>query len=171
MLYQIIGCLSVKAAIKELIDNREIKLKYPNDIYVVDNNGKYKKISGVLSEHSYSGNRCTETILGIGVNVNQIKFDELYEKATSLKLLGYEFEKDEIIEKLKVKLDAYLNSLERNVFNEWKNELNIIGKQVRIVNNNKIYKVISIDNNGTLNAKNDTEEININNGDSVIYDL
>ena len=53
-------------------------VKWPNDIYFDD-----KKIAGILIENIYSGNNFKYSIIGIGLNVNQIEFD--YPKATSLK--------------------------------------------------------------------------------------
>ncbi|WP_448636146.1 biotin--[acetyl-CoA-carboxylase] ligase [Pedobacter panaciterrae] len=57
-----------------------IKVKWPNDIYYNDS-----KIGGVLIENSLSGNSFKSSIVGIGMNVNQQKFDiEKTKVATSL---------------------------------------------------------------------------------------
>ncbi len=45
------------------------KIKWPNDIYVVD-----RKICGILIEHSLTGSTISRTIAGVGINVNQKKF-------------------------------------------------------------------------------------------------
>lgn len=47
----------------------EIKVKWPNDIYVGD-----KKICGILIENSLEGRRIGRSIAGIGINVNQESF-------------------------------------------------------------------------------------------------
>lgn len=47
----------------------EAKIKWPNDIYV-----KRKKIAGVLIENQLSGKKIKNTIIGVGLNVNQIDF-------------------------------------------------------------------------------------------------
>lgn len=44
-------------------------VKWPNDIYWTE-----KKISGILIEHRLSGQYIAESIIGIGLNVNQQKF-------------------------------------------------------------------------------------------------
>lgn len=50
--------------------NRErITVKWPNDIYVND-----LKIAGILIEHSITSTRIEQTIVGIGLNVNQTQF-------------------------------------------------------------------------------------------------
>lgn len=56
-------------------------VKWPNDIYV--NN---KKIGGVLIENQLSGSEIRASIIGIGLNINQVLFPKnLVLKATSLR--------------------------------------------------------------------------------------
>ncbi len=55
------------------------KVKWPNDIYVND-----QKLAGILIENSIRSARITETIIGVGLNVNQTVFESV--NATSLKL-------------------------------------------------------------------------------------
>ena len=45
------------------------QIKWPNDIYIGD-----KKICGILIEHSVSGANLSDSILGIGININQVQF-------------------------------------------------------------------------------------------------
>ena len=45
------------------------RVKWPNDIYVGD-----RKICGILIEHSVTGMELDQSIIGVGVNVNQIRF-------------------------------------------------------------------------------------------------
>lgn len=55
---------------------KNVKIKWPNDIVVREN-----KIAGILIENQFSGNKM-QSIIGIGLNVNQIDFDN--DKSTSL---------------------------------------------------------------------------------------
>ncbi|MCI1779405.1 MAG: biotin--[acetyl-CoA-carboxylase] ligase [Bacteroidales bacterium] len=48
----------------------DAKIKWPNDIYVGD-----RKVSGILIDHSIMGDKMSYSILGIGVNLNQLEFD------------------------------------------------------------------------------------------------
>jgi BirA family biotin operon repressor/biotin-[acetyl-CoA-carboxylase] ligase len=57
----------------------DAKIKWPNDIYV--NN---KKIAGVLIENQLSSSEIKNSIIGIGLNINQREFDGL--NATSVLL-------------------------------------------------------------------------------------
>ena len=54
-------------------------IKWPNDIMSVN-----KKISGILVENSLSLNQVNYSIIGVGINVNQVFFKKL-PNATSLK--------------------------------------------------------------------------------------
>ena len=47
-----------------------LKIKWPNDIYYND-----QKMGGILIENTVAGNRYKSVIIGIGINVNQKKFD------------------------------------------------------------------------------------------------
>lgn len=109
----------------------EIKIKWPNDIYV---NGK--KIAGILIENSLSKNTIKTSVIGIGININQENFPEGI-KATSLKLLTHKEQNlmncierlCEFIEARYLQLksesklinEAYLNRLYQ--LNEWKSYL------------------------------------------------
>lgn len=72
----------------------DLKIKYPNDIIL---NGK--KIGGILTESITNNEMVKQIIIGIGLNVNQEKFDkEIGNIATSLKKeFGNNFNKEEIL--------------------------------------------------------------------------
>lgn len=56
------------------------KIKWPNDIFVGD-----KKIAGVLIEHLLSGDNLSGSIVGIGLNLNQVNFHHSTPNPTSLR--------------------------------------------------------------------------------------
>lgn len=60
----------------------DVKIKWPNDIYV-DNN----KIAGILIENTLKGSEIDNCVVGVGLNVNQISFLKPITNATSLQLL------------------------------------------------------------------------------------
>ncbi len=60
----------------------EAAVKWPNDIYIGT-----KKVAGILIENSVSGNSLQQSIVGIGINVNQEKFSSDLPNPTSLKLI------------------------------------------------------------------------------------
>lgn len=72
--------LAICKYLKKITFLDEVKIKWPNDIYVGQN-----KIAGILIENQFKGDKIVGSIIGIGMNVNQTNFGDL--KATSLKLL------------------------------------------------------------------------------------
>lgn len=72
----IITSLAIVKTLRPILGT-ETKIKWPNDIYVRD-----KKIAGILIENSLRGVSIEHSVIGIGLNVNQIKFN--YPIATSL---------------------------------------------------------------------------------------
>ena len=68
-------------SMRDEIANKEIKIKWPNDIYIGD-----KKICGMLIENSLSANEIGCSIVGIGLNINQREFPEELLNPTSLSL-------------------------------------------------------------------------------------
>jgi BirA family biotin operon repressor/biotin-[acetyl-CoA-carboxylase] ligase len=65
-----------------LHDTRHITIKWPNDIYWRD-----KKIAGILIENRVCGDTISESIAGIGINVNQDVFPKNIPNAVSLSLI------------------------------------------------------------------------------------
>lgn len=61
----------VSVAITQALEHYipEVSIKWPNDIYVGD-----KKICGILIENSIMGDKIHQSIIGIGLNVNQTTF-------------------------------------------------------------------------------------------------
>ncbi len=70
------------------------RIKWTNDMYVGD-----RKIAGVLIEHALCGTMLRRTMVGIGLNVNQIEFNPALPNPTSLCLAtGRRFGVDEVTE-------------------------------------------------------------------------
>lgn len=57
------------------------KIKWANDVFVSD-----KKICGILIENSFSSNKISSSIIGVGLNVNNSLPDELTDIATTMQL-------------------------------------------------------------------------------------
>lgn len=70
--------LGVVNAVKSFV-KEGISIKWPNDIYI-----DHKKLGGILIENNIKGNKLRYSVIGIGVNVNQVSFER--EDATSLKM-------------------------------------------------------------------------------------
>jgi len=78
----LVAALSVVEAI-DIQTGLEAQIKWPNDVVIAG-----KKVCGILTEMSSEKDYIEHVIVGIGVNVNQIKFPKaIAASATSLKLL------------------------------------------------------------------------------------
>ena len=74
------ACLSVAEYLMHELDMRNVYIKWPNDIYA-----DKKKIAGILIENIIRGSQWTNAIIGVGLNINQTHFADMY-LATSLAL-------------------------------------------------------------------------------------
>ena len=72
----------------------EAKIKWPNDIYVGD-----RKTAGILIENDLCGSCLARSVVGIGINVNQTRFDESLPNPTSLaSVVGRRLDRAEVFE-------------------------------------------------------------------------
>ncbi len=71
--------LAIIDVIESYIDS-EVTIKWPNDIYVGD-----KKLAGILIEQSICGAEISKSVIGIGLNVNQVLFSHALPNPISLK--------------------------------------------------------------------------------------
>ena len=72
-------CNALRTAVS-IFCNCNIAFKWPNDLYY-----NHKKLGGMLIENMLAGNTYKSTIIGIGINVNQLEFSGLLaDKATSI---------------------------------------------------------------------------------------
>ena len=107
---------SVSLAVYDLVSTyaKDVKIKWPNDIYVSD-----KKIAGILIENSLRGSQISSSTVGIGLNINQSKFPESLINPVSLsQLCGKQYDIKQILSEL----ISFLNCrYEELVSNNYKN--------------------------------------------------
>ena len=109
--FSLSGVESVKGGQGEA---ERVRIKWPNDIYISS-----KKVAGILIENSVSGNSLQQSIIGIGINVNQDKFPAELPNPTSLKLVtGKEFDLDECLKQLCSCIEKRYLELRANRFAE-----------------------------------------------------
>ena len=83
-------------------------VKWPNDIL-----SEHMKICGILIENVIKNNILEASIIGIGLNVNQMHFKNL-PKASSLKIIsGQMFDVDELLQHILIKLQFYFSRIEK----------------------------------------------------------
>jgi BirA family biotin operon repressor/biotin-[acetyl-CoA-carboxylase] ligase len=76
---------AISLGVLELIKTytrKQVAIKWPNDIYVEKN-----KIAGILIENTLLGEKIEASIVGIGININEVNFADSLPNPTSLKLL------------------------------------------------------------------------------------
>ncbi len=70
----------------------DIKIKWPNDILV-----NSKKVCGILIENNVIENKISSSVVGVGINVNQKKFDQQLNAASLSVFSACDFEPKEIM--------------------------------------------------------------------------
>jgi BirA family biotin operon repressor/biotin-[acetyl-CoA-carboxylase] ligase len=100
--------LAVRAAVAEITPQLPVDLKWPNDLML-----GAKKFCGILTEMNSEATRVRHLVVGVGINVNQVKFPaELRDIATSLRIeTGTEWSRVELLAALLKSLDREYRSL------------------------------------------------------------
>lgn len=102
----------------------ETSIKWPNDIYWRD-----RKAGGILIENIFSGQTWKHSVIGIGININQVKFDpNLPNPVSLLQITGKTFDLLEL-----------LNPLFQAIQSRW-NQLYTDKPAVLALYNEKLYK-------------------------------
>jgi BirA family biotin operon repressor/biotin-[acetyl-CoA-carboxylase] ligase len=122
--------LAVLKTVRKFTSNN-VLIKWPNDILSGD-----KKISGILIENSIKSNEIYSTIIGTGININQMIFRNL-PNATSIKYSAKkDISVDVVLKELSKEYHKNLYGLERCTFFIYGKTL--IGKIIKVQENGKI---------------------------------
>ncbi len=155
---------AISLAIYKVLDAYlpKANIKWPNDIL-----SRQKKIGGILIENSVKNGRVNHSIIGIGVNVNQIKFPLELPNATSLKkVLKKSFNRSKLLEEFVVSIQKQLALIESKSFEElkfnyekvlYKNKIPAMYKDLD--GNPFIGKIIGVSNIGKLQIELENETI------------
>jgi BirA family biotin operon repressor/biotin-[acetyl-CoA-carboxylase] ligase len=97
--------LGIMNALEPLLGNK-LKIKWPNDIYYADG-----KLGGILIENIVQGNQIKNSVIGIGLNINQDNFPLDLPNAVSLKqILHMDYDLKLILSEICKNIEAaYLN--------------------------------------------------------------
>lgn len=103
--------LAVEYAVRKSIEhegrNDLVKVKWPNDIMVGD-----KKVAGILIENSIQGDHLQNSVVGIGINANQVGFEGLRHAASLWDFLPVEVDLDQLLKLLSKSMQAFYNLLQ-----------------------------------------------------------
>ena len=148
---QFLFSAAISLSIQKLISqftNEEVYIKWPNDIMI--NN---KKIAGFIIDNLLQKNTIHTTIVGIGINVNQLNFKKYNPEATSISLINnsvidLDYLKNELINIL----DENYNNMDDGFVKKYNKLLFMKNSYVNFKIKEKIIKakIHSVDKTGAL---------------------
>lgn len=119
--------------------NTDISIKWPNDIYVGD-----KKICGVLIENRLQGRMIKDSIIGIGLNVNQEVFVSDAPNPVSIKqLTGKDTDREELLAAFLRQLNETAKST--TIITDYKARLYRRQGKHRFMTNNTVFEASIVD--------------------------
>jgi len=110
--------MAVSMGVADFIKTKisRVSVKWPNDIYVGD-----KKVCGILIENDIAGSSIFASIVGIGININQVVFSPSLPNPTSLAIeSGSESSLDDALEELVASISRQLERLFAGSYAEMK---------------------------------------------------
>ena len=127
-------------------------VKWPNDVRVGG-----RKLSGILIETEFEGDRLTHALVGIGVNVNLdvSEHPEIADTATSLRSeAGREFDRSDALHSVLENLDAWYARVRsgESLTEHWAATLETLGKRVELRWRDQVLTGLaeSVDDQGNL---------------------
>ncbi len=110
----------VSLAIKKLLEQftGNISIKWPNDIYW--NN---KKIAGILIENDLLGDSIDNSVIGIGLNINEKEFpDELPNPVSLFQITGKEYDREVLLDIFITEFSKLYSEMQKSGFGNIENE-------------------------------------------------
>ena len=120
----------------------DLKIKWPNDILSCN-----KKVAGILIENIVKKSQLKSSIIGVGLNVNQLKFLDLPYAGSLASVTGKEWILEKVFNSLKEALELTLFSINTVSKEHWIEEYsNLLWKKDKVAlfkRNGKSFKAIS----------------------------
>lgn len=140
----------------------ELFVKWPNDILSFK-----KKLCGILIENTVSNTKIQQSIIGIGLNVNQLNFPKSLTNATSLKLINnHSFDRDNLLKLIVNEIKKQTSFIEKQKFRLLKETYeNVLYKKgipsmFKNTNNEQFMgKILGISKQGKLLVELENEQI------------
>lgn len=102
--------LGIVKVLDRLLSVEKLFIKWPNDIYYDGH-----KLAGILINSTIKANMMDTSIIGIGLNVNQMKFKDWPTHPISLKqITGKDFELQPLLEQISESIVAEVERLKKN---------------------------------------------------------
>jgi BirA family transcriptional regulator, biotin operon repressor / biotin---[acetyl-CoA-carboxylase] ligase len=120
----------------------ETSIKWPNDLYWRD-----RKAGGILIENNFRGNEWTFAIAGIGININQTRFDPALPNPVSLKqITGRNFNVIQLARELCTHLEQRFQQLQtsgiESILKDYEAVMYKRGQTVRLKKDGKVFETI-----------------------------
>ena len=149
---------AVSLGITEFIKTKiklPVQIKWPNDILI-----EKKKVCGILIENSIMKDMVNESVVGIGLNVNQTKFADDILNVVSLKEISKQnFQLEPLLKELLMRIEKYYLKLIKRHFSFIRETylMNLFQYQVEaqyIVNNETVKGIITdVNKSGQLEMR------------------
>ncbi len=150
-------------AVRKVVDKYApsgVYVKWPNDII-----SERQKLAGILIESTLQGDRIIESVVGVGLNVNQTNFGDLSE-ASSLKSimqsrsdLVLDLIRDELISELNSYWNDYIHGDVASLWTQYENCLYREGSIIDIYGNTlNPNELISVNGNGSISFGSNDEK-------------
>ena len=99
--------VAIVETLSQFIDNQKLFIKWPNDIYFGD-----KKLAGMLIQNTIEGRMMGVSIIGIGLNVNQLEFTKDIPNPISLKMItGEDYDLENLLNLLNINIKYAVENL------------------------------------------------------------
>lgn len=110
MLSKIVSLACVET-LSHFANDSHFAIKWPNDIFY-----QKQKMGGILIENSISHQSVTQSVVGIGLNINQTTFVNLPRAISLRNIVGKSFVLEEVLVFLLKKLDVYYLQLKQGKY-------------------------------------------------------
>ncbi len=137
----------------------DTSIKWPNDLYWKD-----RKAGGILIENVIRGSHWKYAVVGIGINVNQVFFEDELSGAVSLKqITGKSYQTidlaKELCEAINLEWTNYQASGIKDIFSNYNAHLYKRGSVVKLKKENKVFPALidGVDELGNLVVNSGTE--------------
>ncbi len=137
----------------------EITIKWPNDLYWRD-----RKAAGILIENTWQQGRWSFAVIGTGINVNQVDFGELGQKAVSLRqITGKSFDPLQLAKELCEDFEKAFRLMIKDpgaIRKFYPENLYRKGERIRLKKDNRIFEgdLLDVTDQGELLVYHATEE-------------
>jgi len=142
------------------IVHQKVEIKWPNDLYIYD-----RKAVGILIENNYRGKVWNWSVVGIGINVNQIHFSPDCKNPISIKqITNQELDLESVARQLHDELIREIHSKiihPSDILSQYNQYLYKAGQTVSMKKEEVIFQTIieHVDENGRLITKDKTQRL------------